>query len=200
MTPGQYQTALGSFTPQVRLLKQRELINSLYDCFTIGAANPEESTEEEEIAVMKTAGTLIHRLLLSFYLEALDVKQMVDSAVEQGLALATMTVECGKYAAPNIITKLIACTARTMLSAYLHSAWHEGVDLDFALEVTPDDLSGDADVEKDSGASEPEEVMELVFDIMVSVEDHNEGDIYEGVVVREANDAGTMLVQSNTLK
>lgn len=205
MTAAQYCGALGTFTPKVRLLKQRDIIGRLYDCFNSAESKVDDDLEEED-TTMQIAGPLIHRLLLSFYMETLDVKELVDSAVEQSLALATMTVESDKYTEPNVVTKSIACTVRTMLSSYLHSAWHGGVDHDFVLDVKPLDLAANPDdgelslqKEEDNRASETEAAPDSVFAIMVSTEDQNYEDIYEGVSLREDEGDGIALVQSNIL-
>jgi hypothetical protein len=144
---------LGGFKPKVTKVQQ-SLFKELYELVLAG-----EDVELERLAAVT------HRILLSSFTLSLDVRNQVDSAVEQFMIFAIMTPTIRVYLSALSHTQLFARMQRTVFSTLLHTAWHGGADADFELEGQKDGAENDVGELDDIGSDfdrEAEEVEDSV--------------------------------------
>src|ERR1700683_2651183 len=146
----------GHFRPKMTE-GQLNLFRDLYSLLARGSAL--------EMALL---APVAHRIIFSAYTLNMNVRNKVDSALEQSLILTILTPVKGWYLSALSTTQLFAHIQRIGFSAFFHTAWHGGIDVDFALEnckVAEEECDenggeeGDADSEAgDYLAREAEEV------------------------------------------
>jgi hypothetical protein len=130
----------GNFRPKLSQ-EQFDLFKELYTLLVQGSAL--------EIAVLAPTA---HRIVFSAYTLNMNVRNKVDSALEQSLVFTTLTPVKGWYISALSTTQLFAHIQRIGFSALFHTAWLGDVDVDFALDshVAEHEHDGSEDEEGDS--------------------------------------------------
>jgi hypothetical protein len=136
----------GNFRPKLSQ-EQFDLFKELYTLLVRGSAL--------EISVLAPTA---HRIVFSAYTLNMNVRNKVDSALEQSLVFTTLTPVKGWYISALSTTQLFAHIQRIGFSALFHTAWLGGVDSDFVLDnhVNTGDEQEDEGNE-DEEADSPEE-------------------------------------------
>lgn len=155
---------LGKFKPKVTKIQQ-SLFKELYELLLAG----------EDVA-LESLAPVSHRILLSSFTLSLDVRNQVDSAVEQFMIFAIMTPTISVYLSALSHTQLFARMQRTILSTLLHTAWHGGADADFKLEEQVVDAEMDEEESEDNIGCDFDREAEEAED---SVEFHQFGELQE---------------------
>lgn len=137
----------GSFRPKLSQ-KQLNLFSDLYSLLVHGP--------DLEIS---TLAPIAHRIVFSAYTLNMDVRNKVDSALEQSIIFTTLTPVKGWYISVLSTTQIFAHIQRIGFSAFFHTAWHGGIDTDFALESHIDmDEDEDQDGEGGGDGDAPDEI------------------------------------------
>jgi hypothetical protein len=126
---------LGNFRPKLSR-EQFDLFRDLYSLLVRGPAL--------EIA---TLAPIAHRIVFSAYTLNMNVRNKVDSALEQSIIFTTLTPVKGWYISALSTTQIFAHIQRIGFSALFHTAWLGGIDADFALESQVDTEEEDQDGE-----------------------------------------------------
>jgi hypothetical protein len=136
----------GNFRPKLTR-EQFSLFRDLYSFLVRGSAL--------EIAVL---APIAHRIVFSAYTQNMNVRNKVDSALEQSLVFTTLTPVQGRYISALSTTQMFAHIQRIGFSAFFHTAWHGGIDVDFVLERHIDtEEDEERDDEGDEEGESPEE-------------------------------------------
>jgi hypothetical protein len=136
----------GNFRPKLTR-EQFSLFRDLYSFLVRGSAL--------EIAVL---APIAHRIVFSAYTQNMNVRNKVDSALEQSLVFTTLTPVKGWYISALSTTQIFAHIQRIGFSAFFHTAWHGGIDVDFVLERHIDtEEDEERDGEGDEEGESPEE-------------------------------------------
>jgi hypothetical protein len=133
----------GNFRPKLTR-EQFDLFRELYSLLVRGL--------KLEIAIL---APIAHRIVFSAYTLNMNVRNKVDSALEQSLVFTTLTPVKGLYISALSTTQIFAHIQRIGFSAFFHTAWHGGIDVDFVLESRMDteeeqERNGEGDEEGDS--------------------------------------------------
>ena len=133
----------GNFRPKLTP-EQLHLFKELYSLLVRGSAL--------QIAVL---APIAHRIVFSAYTLNMNVRNKVDSALEQSLVFTILTPVKGWFISALSTTQLFAHIQRIGFSALFHTAWQGGIDVDFVLDSHMDteeeqEHDGDGDEEGDS--------------------------------------------------
>jgi hypothetical protein len=139
----------GNFRPKLSR-EQFDLFRDLYSLLVQGPAL--------EIA---TLAPIAHRIVFSAYTLTMNVRNKVDSALEQSIIFTTLTPVKGWYISVLSTTQIFAHIQRIGFSAFFHTAWHGGVGTGFALESQ---IDTDEDEDKDGEGGEEGDAADEIDD------------------------------------
>jgi hypothetical protein len=123
----------GNFRPKLTR-DQLDLFRDLYSLLVRGPT-----------LEISTLAPIAHRIVFSAYTLNMNVRNKVDSALEQSIIFTTLTPVKGWYISVLSTTQIFAHIQRIGFSALFHTAWHGGISVDFALESRIDTGAGDQD-------------------------------------------------------
>ena len=140
---------IGSFKPKLTQAVLEEF-KVLYGLLSQG----------EEVDTGLLAATA-HRILFHTFTTPMNVRQPVDSALEQSLIFSMLTPHAEQWLSAACLTHLCTQLQRTIFSTFFHTAWMGGIDGTFTLSCPPDDkgLSANTESAADDGDSQSPDPM-----------------------------------------
>ena len=82
--------------------------------------------------------TTAHRILFLTFTTSMDIRQPVDSALEQSIIFSMLTPHRDQWLSAACLTCICAQVQRTIFSTIFHTAWMGGIDGTFTLTCPSD--------------------------------------------------------------